>query len=145
MGGEGQRGGRDNSDDGAARDDAPTKLQIDRDIAEIKKLLTTGKYKQIRFSIDKESGLIGTGNFQVADSVKRYITREIKKLGTYRIQIAPDTIAGLRATDETTRATAAADLAAAVVPRQTRAQARAAAFEAAPVAARTRARRAAAV
>ena len=130
--------------------DAATKMQIDRDISEIKTLLATGRFQQIRFSVDEDSGLIGTGIFDVADSVKRYITREIKKLGnTYQgpeavVNVAPATIAGLRAEDRATRAAAAADLVQAVlppVPRQTRAQTRLATFENSGPAGRTRARR----
>ena len=125
--------------------DAGTKIQIDRDISEIKAMLATGKYKQIRFSIDEETGFIGTGIFQVAASVKKYITREIKKLGTYQgpeaiVNVAPATIAGLRAEDRATRAAAAADLVEAVLPRQTRAKTRAAATADQPIANRTRAR-----
>jgi hypothetical protein len=110
-------------------------MQIDRDISEIKAMLATGKYKQIRFSIDEETGFIGTGIFEVAASVKKYITREIKKLGTYQLSRA--TV--LQATDR-----AAADLVQAVlppVPRQTRAQTRLATFENSGPAGRTRARR----
>ena len=63
---------------------------------------------------------------------------EPKKAAT--VPIATATVAGLRADDTVTRARAAFDLAQAIVPRQTRAQARTAAAAEQPVAARTRAR-----
>jgi hypothetical protein len=60
-------------------------------ISEIKKLMNLYKYKNLYFSVG-EDGLIGSGIFQIADSVRQYITEQIYSLSIHkfaRIRKAP--------------------------------------------------------
>ena len=54
---------------------------IDRDVFEIKELLSTGKYDTVVYSTGKDSDLIGTGIFKVGAEVLEYITKQIISLG----------------------------------------------------------------
>jgi hypothetical protein len=53
---------------------------IDMAIAGIGELLTSGRYKRVIYSAANESGELGTGIFQVADDIKRYIVKKLNEL-----------------------------------------------------------------
>jgi len=54
---------------------------VDDAIAHIRRLLATGNYDQVIFSYDARQKTIGTGIFNVADEVKKYIYESICSLG----------------------------------------------------------------
>jgi len=52
---------------------------LDEAIGVVKELLASGRYERVIYSADAEGGL-GTGIFDVADDVKRYIVAGLSKL-----------------------------------------------------------------
>ena len=52
---------------------AGIKAIIDEDLAQLNRLVHTGLYNQIKYSAVDSRGGLGTGQFDVAPSVKKYI------------------------------------------------------------------------
>jgi len=59
---------------------AHVKQMVDDAVANIRNLMATGRYQRIIYSAANASGALGTGIFNVADGVKRYIVDRLKEL-----------------------------------------------------------------
>lgn len=53
---------------------------LDEALAEIRRLLATGRYERIFYSAANEQGDLGHGIFEIGEDVKRYIVAELRKL-----------------------------------------------------------------
>jgi hypothetical protein len=62
--------------------DDHAKAVIDESIGVIRDLLATGQYGRVFYSATPgDPTLLGTGTFQVADDVRRYVVQQLRALG----------------------------------------------------------------
>jgi hypothetical protein len=66
--------------EGYARLTPQTQQVIDEALASIRALLATGRYRWVIYSADKSGQGLGTGIFQVGESVKAYIVEQLQRL-----------------------------------------------------------------